>query len=239
MRTSPCMLLLAICGLSHAQAESVESVRAQLVDVARDRLRPLGIVVDDSHAWLTLSAPIEDLSQYKIMSTWRAGAVPPLPLVFELTPIEAAPGERPVRAVLAISLQRPVLVASRRLRKGSAIGCHDTLPQLRDIKHVPSAALDVPCVLNARVDREVVARRDIAAGDVLRQSDAGDAPAVSSGETVQLQVRGNGIDVSTTAVALADASIGDRVDVRLAHPLRTLRTRVTDRHVVQLAEDQR
>lgn len=237
MRAIRCMLLLAICCMSRAEAESFESLRSQLVDAARDGLSPLGIVVDDSRAWLTLSAPISDPSQYKVTSMWRAGAVPPLPLVFELTPIEAKQGERQVRAVLAVSLQRQVLVASRRLRKGSSIGCHDTVPQLRDIKNVPSFALEVPCVLNARAEGEVVARRDIAAGDVLRKSDAGEALAVSSGDTVQLQVRGKGIDVSTTAVALADASVGDLVDVRLAHPLRTLRTRVTDRRVVQLAED--
>lgn len=236
--------LLAVACASYAAPESVhvagsgvESLRGQLIDLARDRLRPLNIVVSDARAWLTLSGPIADAKQYAVTTRWPADTVPPLPLVFELTPVESTQSEPPIRAALAVSLQRQVLVAARRLRKGSSIGCDDTLAQLRDIRYVPSSALDAPCVLNARLDAPLVARRDIAAGDVLRASDAGEALAVAMGDRVELKVRGRGIDVSTTAVALTDASIGDLVDVRLAHPLRTLRTRVTDHHVVQIVED--
>ena len=81
--------------------------------------------------------------------------------------------------------------------------------------------------------------RDIAAGAVVRSSDVGKAPAVMAGMPVRVSVATGAINVTTSAVALADASVGDQIDVRLQRPARTLRTRVAGPGVVQLVEDHR
>jgi flagella basal body P-ring formation protein FlgA len=44
------------------------------------------------------------------------------------------------------------------------------------------------------------------------------------------------VSVATTAIALADARVGDQIDVRLQRPARTLRTRVTAPGSVQLID---
>ena len=68
-------------------------------------------------------------------------------------------------------------------------------------------------------------------------NDIGRAPDVLIGVPVQVSASNGGINVTTTAIALADARVGDQIDVRLQHPSRTLRTRVIGRGAVQLVDE--
>lgn len=141
----------------------------------------------------------------------RAGAVPP-------------PGAAPV--------EREVWVATRRLAKGAAAACADFRVERRASRRVPARAMALPCEVQAGA----VALREIAPRDVIRSDDVGPAPAVMGGTAVRLAVVAGGVRVMTVATALADAGVGEPVAVRLDHPTRTLRARVTGPAAVELED---
>lgn len=125
-----------------------------------------------------------------------------------------------------------VWIAARRLRKGSVVTCSDLTLQQRDVRRVPRLALPVPCVMTP----ESVVLRDFAAGDLVRSIDVGPAPDVTFGAPVLVRVSNKGISVTTTAIALADARIGDQIDVRLRRSAQTLKTRVIGPGLVLLLD---
>lgn len=215
-------------------ADDVQALQASLLALTQERLQAAGVSVADERAWLKLSTELPAAGTFDVRPLWSAEAVnASLPLQFELRPVRAA--NTPwIRATLAVGLQREVLVAARRLRKGSTVGCSDLVARRRNIRDLPQTRLAVPCA----IDSQEVALRDIATGDLVRTSDVGQPPAVSAGRPVSVSVVANGVSVTTTAIALADASIGDQIDVRLQRPTRTLRTRVTGPGTVQLMEPQ-
>jgi len=234
-------LLLAVLPMSSLAGEATilhldhgdsGGLQRALLDVAQQRLESTGLVLDRDHAWLGLSAALPPADEIEARPTWSSVAgVPALPLTFELR--TAKPGARVVKATLAIRLRRPVLVATRRLRKGSHVSCADLAAQLRDVSQVRRASLLSSCEERA----DAAALRDIAAGEVLRAADIGSAPDVQLGAPVQVSASSGGIVVTAMATALADARVGDQIDVRLQRPMRTLRTRVTARGAVQLVDE--
>lgn len=228
-----CMALLSIGSRAgdavtlHIEREP-QALQRALVEFARQRLESAGLAPDAQHARLNLSQNEELSGDVDVRATWSMDAgVPALPLTFELRPRAAAPGSPPVRATLALKLQRRVLVAGRRLRKGSQVSCEDFSATWRDVVHglAPADCRDTP---------RSVALRDIAAGDVLRAGDVGPSPDVLSGAPVQVSASTGGITVTALATALADARVGDTLDVRLQRPERTLRARVTARGAAEL-----
>lgn len=213
------------------RASDEQSVKESLLALTQERLRPMGLFIAPERAWLSLSGPLPAAGELEVDAAWFAhDAVPSLPLAFRLR--SAADGQ-PLQATLAVPLLREVLVAARRLRKGSVVTCDDLRADRRDIRDVSVLALPAPC----EIGREVVALRDTAARDVVRSVDVGNAPDIATGAPVRVTVTKNGINVSTIAIALADANAGDRIDVRLRHPARTLRTRVTGPGAVQLLDE--
>ena len=132
----------------------------------------------------------------------------------------------------AVEATVDVWVAARRLHKGSAVSCADFIVKRRSARAVPRLALPAPCA----VAPESVVLRELAAGDVVRTVDVGRAPDVMAGSSVRLTVAINGISVTTKAIALSDARVGDQIDVRLQRPTRTLRTRVIGPGSVQLLD---
>lgn len=211
----------------HIDAGDIRSLQDHLLELTQERLQPLGWVVDRQRAWLGLSAALPAADTFEVVPAWSVDRPTP-PLTFELR----AANVQPIKATLAVPLQREVWIATRRLRKGSAVKCADLGVQFRDVKEVPGESLAFPCDLSPAV----VALRDLAARDVVRGVDIGSAPDVMAGAPVRISVVTRGISVTTTAVALADARRGDQVAVRLQRPARTLRTRVTGPGAVQLLE---
>jgi flagellar basal body P-ring formation protein FlgA len=138
----------------------------------------------------------------------------------------------PAQAQTVAAPDADVWVAARRLHKGSAVSCGDFIVKRRRARDVPRLALPAPCA----VAPASVALRELAAGDVVRTVDVGSAPDVMAGHTVRLTVATKGISVTTKATALADARVGDQIDVRLQRPTRTLKTRVIGPGSVQLVD---
>jgi flagella basal body P-ring formation protein FlgA len=125
-----------------------------------------------------------------------------------------------------------VWVAARRLPKGEPIACADLRAQTRRARGLPRATLSGPCAIAAGS----VAMHDLAAGDIVRAADIGPTLDVILGEPVQVTVTGDGVVVRVGAIALADARIGDRVDVRLSRSTSVLKTRVIGRGAVELLD---
>lgn len=221
----------AILHIDHNDAGALESA---LVDLAQQRLESAGLVLDREHVWLNISGALPSTAEIEALPMWSSAVgIPVLPLTFELRPGVAAAAVPPARATLAVRLLRPVWIAKRRLRKGSRVGCGDFSTELRDIRKVQRGSLLTGC----EFEPEVSAQRDIAPGDALRASDIGRAPDVVLGAPVRVSASSGSINVTTTAIALADARVGDQIDVRLQHPTRTLRTRVIGRGAVQIADE--
>lgn len=222
------------------QVDNLQSLKLGLLALAQERLQPAGLIVDAQRAWLSLSGPLPSAGMLEVRPTWPADTqAPPMPLVFELRPTlragvaaGRAAESQPLRATLAVPLLREVWTANRRLRKGSAITCADLGLQRRDMRDMPKSPLALPC----EIGPGEVALRDIAASDVVRSTDIGRAPEVAAGTLVRVSVQTNGISVSTTAIALADARVGDRIDVRLPRTTRVLSTRVTGPGRVELQD---
>lgn len=211
------------------EVEDEHSLQDRLLALARRRLHSAGLFVESQHAWMGLSASLPAGGRLEVRPSWVAGIeAPSLPLTFELRP-EGVPSAEPTQATLGVTLSRDVLVAARRLRKGSVVTCADLTEQRRDLRDLPKTRLALPCA----VALDAAALRDIAAGDVIRSADIGTAPDVTAGAPVRVSVASGGISVTTRAIALADAKVGDQVDVRLQRPTRILRTRVTGLGAVQ------
>jgi flagella basal body P-ring formation protein FlgA len=230
----------ASAGVKRLDIDDERQLKEGLLALAQAALPP-GFSLDRQRAWIDLSGSLPRGS-YEVRPSWTADTdVPPLPLTFELRPVSGAEGDSserfahraPIRVTLAAPLLREVLVGSRRLRKGSAVACSDLDPQLREVRHVPKLPLRGPCEIGS----QSVALRDIGAGDVIRVADVGRAPDVMTGSPVRMRVATNGVSVTVTTIALADAMVGDQVDVRWLRPRRTFKTLVTGPGSVQLLSE--
>jgi flagella basal body P-ring formation protein FlgA len=212
------------------EAESLQSLQGGLLEFTQRLLEPSGLIVDRQAARLLVDEQSVH-GAFQVRPLW-SGAIA-APLIFELIPLDSGRPEKPIRATLAIRLQKQVWVAARRLRKGSSVTCGDLVRRARDIRELPVSSMSAVCELDA----STMALRDLAPGDVIRSSDLGQLPDVISGTPVRVRVAAGSISVMTMGTALADAKVGDRIDVRLEHPLRTLRTRVVGPAAVQLVDE--
>jgi len=219
------LCLALVCSASQAGEPSLQD---RLVSLANEQLRPAGLSLDAQRARLALSAPVAADAAVDVRPLWSA-MQPQLPLVFEL---RSEGTGVVVTATLAAPLLRDAWVAGRRLAKGSAVACVDLVVQRRELKQAVVSTPLAPCELAA----DSVALRDVAKNDVVRPIDLGALPAVMAGAAVRLDVAAGGVSVATNAVALADAQVGDLIDVRLQRPLRTLKARVTAPSAVQLTD---
>lgn len=215
------------------QADSPQALQARLVSLAQERLQPAGLLVDASRARMVLPERLAaDAGLFEVRTAWPPEArIPPLPLTFMIRAGSATtPEARWVRVTLAIPVRQRVLVAGRALAKGSSVGCADLALEYRDLRDVPAGALSVPCELGL----EEVALRQLGRRDVVRRLDVGSAPAVAAGMPVAVTTLAGGISVTTTGIAMTDAMIGDRIEVRMTGPSRTRLVRVTAAGVARL-----
>ena len=216
----------------HFQADDAQSLRQGLVTLVQERLLPPGLAIDPQRASVTLSQAMQAWSAVEARPAWDLDAdVLALPLMFDLRPLQS---DRPaVRATLAVRLLQEVQVSARRLRKGSLVTCADLDTSFREVRSGEASSHSAVCA----IEPGSVALRDIGVGEAVRAADIGRAPEVLAGEPVRVNVASGPIAVSTAAVALADAWLGDRIDVRLRYPTRTLKARVTGPGTVQLADE--
>jgi flagella basal body P-ring formation protein FlgA len=241
-----CISLLVTSMLAHGAAAPAAIIHAQdeqtlkqaLVALTQQRLDTARLRIDEEGVWLSLSRPLTDPDVFEVRAAWLAGnEIPASPVKFELLP----EGERtrPLQATLVIATLREQWLIKRRLRKGSAVVCDDLSLQWRKVRVGQQSSYAPPNAFGAAecdLANDAVALRDLSARDVVHVGDIGKAPHVMAGSAVRLSVFANAIQVTTTATALADANAGDQIQVRLARPNRTLRTRVTGPGTVQLLE---
>lgn len=117
------------------------------------------------------------------------------------------------------------------LQKGDAIDC----ASLHQDGRVQRSG---PAVWQGRCDAlsGLVARRPIGVGEVLMQSDVGPRPAVLREQAVHVLSRSQGIVIEARGLALADASVGQRVPVRIAGQDRVLQAIVMAPGELQIME---
>jgi flagella basal body P-ring formation protein FlgA len=219
---------------SRVNVADVRELKERLVELARARLEAAGMGLDGERAQLVLAVPLA-AGSFDVRPLWNADAgVPALPLVFELRAAPAPEGAygAPLRAELVAPLLRDAAVAARRLHRGAAVACEDVEVRRLPVRPAARPALALPC----RIAASAVALRDVAVGDALRADDVGPPLDVIAGEPVTLHVAVGGIRVSAQALALTDARVGDLADVRLLHPSRTLKARVTGPATVEVKE---
>lgn len=119
------------------------------------------------------------------------------------------------------------------LKKGDAIDCTLLKQDTRVQRQGPRVWQGGCETLSAQ---GLVARRPLAVGEVLTQSDVGPRPAVQREQVVQVSSRSQGIVIQARGLALADASVGQRVPVRIAGHDRVLQATVTAPGELQIME---
>lgn len=144
-----------------------------------------------------------------------------------------------VDAAKAESLELRFLVRERQavwrllapVNQGDGLGC-ETLSLQTRIKPAGTRVWQGRCEELAGL----VARRPLAAGEVLTEGDVRLRPAVHREQVVEVWSRSHGIEVSAAARVLADAAVGQRVPVRLSGSSGVLQATVVSPGVLQIVE---
>lgn len=112
---------------------------------------------------------------------------------------------------VALQVEQEALVAVLRtpLARGQALSASQIEWQSRDALRLPADVLNQATALN-----NVSARRDLAAGTVLLQSQLVAPKTIARGQSVMLVSRAPGMEIRAPGEALADAALGTRVRVR-------------------------
>jgi flagella basal body P-ring formation protein FlgA len=118
------------------------------------------------------------------------------------------------RALVVLRVERrvPVVVAARDIPRGTLIAASDLRVEQRAADARTAGAATDPAQLVGGL-----ARRDLAAGELLGPALAMLPPAVRAGAPVTAVLPGRGFAIEMPATALADARAGERVQVRRAH----------------------
>lgn len=216
----------------YIEAADLSSLQVSLLRVAQERLEAARLFVDPERAWLTVSGHMPEADGFEVRTNWsvQPGMLPAQPLIFEIRPVHAGVAGSPMRASLAVRLLRDQWVAARRLAKGSPVSCDDLKLMRRHVSQIDDVLTAQPCELA----RDGVAQRDLTSGEVIRRADIGAAREVVAQSSVEVSVRAPGIELTTVGIALADASQGEEVPVRLQHPTRILKVRVTGAGMAEL-----
>ncbi|MGZ3182508.1 MAG: flagellar basal body P-ring formation chaperone FlgA [Telluria sp.] len=125
---------------------------------------------------------------------------------------------------------RGALVAGRAIAAGAPLRCADFAPAEVDAAALASA----PVVDCAGVRGR--ARRAIAAGEALQEALQAVPPAVADGDSVRLRYAAGAIELESRATALADAAVGQAVDVRPAGANQAVRALVAAPGLVSITE---
>lgn len=139
-------------------------------------------------------------------------------------------GEQPWTRYLRLAVQEivPVAVLRAPLAHGEAL-----TPAM--IEWQPRDRMRLPADLLADNDVPRTARRDLAAGSVLLQSQFTAPKSIQRGQSVTLLSRDSGMEIRATGEALADAALGARVRVRNTASRRVVEGVARDAGIVEVS----
>ena len=219
------MLLVGAAQAAPLHVDSPQMLQERLAAMAEEHLAPEGWFFDRSRVRMYASPALPSGGgDFEIRTHWlQSGAVPRLPLVFSLVPIQQSGAPRSIRVTLALVLQSEAWVTTRSLSKGSPITCADLAVERRVASGVPTGAVTRRCDIGPGS----VVVRDLGAREIVRQTDFGMTPAVAAGGAIDVVARVGSVEVSISGTALAEGRVGDQIRVRLQKPARIRKVQIT------------
>lgn len=216
----------------HRRARLLDS--AQLLDVARQQLRA-AFAADDVRIEASLAAPLPDLLAPEGALQLRARLVDASRLRARMAvriDVVAQDGlYRSVLVPLAVSAQRSVCVARQALPAGTMAGGGDFEQRTADV-----AALDDIALAPAALAHGGRVRQALAAGQVVTARQMALGSMLLKGDPVRLRATVAGIAVETSAIARADAALGQMVQVMPAHGTQSVSARVAAPGLVEMEQ---
>jgi flagella basal body P-ring formation protein FlgA len=122
----------------------------------------------------------------------------------------ADPESRRVRRTSSVEIdaRMPVLVTTRRLRRGETLGPDELRVEEREVRTLPRGTIaDLQQVAGHRL------KRSLAQGVALLPSYLDSEPLVRRGDTVVIRAGGAGLDLRVEARALEDGGLGQTIRV--------------------------
>ena len=142
-----------------------------------------------------------------------------------------AGGVRRGLAVATVRVRSPYPRAARAIARDEAIGV-DAVDFIEG--ELPS--MEIRPLLTAAALTGLMARRNIAAGEVLTASVLRVPPVVKSGDEVNATLRLGTVSVTTTGIASGSGQIGDMIRVSQPHRSGLLKGRITGPGAVEIVE---
>lgn len=134
------------------------------------------------------------------------------------------------RVAVKIRVFQSVVVTQRRLSRDEAIGAEDVTLERREVtSSLGSYFTRTGDAVGKR------ATRSVGAGVVLTDVMVGQPLAVRRNDSVTLVARRGAVRVRTTGIALADACLGENVDVMNSDSKKVIRARVVGQNLVELS----
>ncbi len=113
------------------------------------------------------------------------------------------------KVAIEVALKKDVIVAINAISRGQTITRADILTEQRSFQKLEHIGMTKPATV---IGQE--AKRDIRMGDMIKAGDIKSKVLVKRNDLVSIRSVRNGIAIDSTGKALADGTLGDRIEVR-------------------------
>lgn len=137
--------------------------------------------------------------------------------------------ERVMSVTADVRYFRPVLVATRNIRRGEKLLADLFEVQERDVTRLRDGYFDLDAVLEG-----MQARRPLGFNDILSRDHVQKIPVVRRGDVLSLVLEAGNMQITTRATALKAGGVGDRIRVRNADSGKILEGVVADARTVEV-----
>ncbi|HEX5792950.1 MAG TPA: flagellar basal body P-ring formation chaperone FlgA [Rheinheimera sp.] len=231
--TFPAFWLLYLLWLltGAVQAMPVETALKQQVEAELQQyLQQLGAKARQQDIQLSLPGALADNNCTELDIKRPQQSEPPLGrLSYSL--VCTAPKRWQSRAVAQVKLWLPLVVATRTLERGEVLSANMLSVQSQEI-----SSLRHGLEFSAAPLLGMTVKRRISAGDVVSRHLLQPALLVQKDAQVTLHYQGDGFTVSTSAIALSDGVLGERVRVQNSSSGKVLDAIVTGENTVAAAQ---
>jgi flagella basal body P-ring formation protein FlgA len=108
----------------------------------------------------------------------------------------------------AVSVEAPVLVATKEAKRGNKIIDNYVAEDVVDIATVSGTPAKEDGIANKRL------KKDVKPGDVITRESLEDIPDVTKGTPVTVEASSGSVTIRSVAIALSDGMLGDTIEVR-------------------------